>query len=55
MNNNSFSLMTYYLLVKELIGIKKFNQPIKIFNFYSTFTEVNSIQIIFISISQEET
>jgi len=34
--------MTYCSLAKELTGIKKFNQLIKIFNFYSTFTTANN-------------
>ena len=38
MNNSSLGLMTYYSLAKELMEIKKFNTPIKIFNFYSTIT-----------------
>ena len=38
MNSSSLGLMTYYSLAKELMEIKKFNTPIKIFNFYSTIT-----------------
>ena len=38
MNNSSLGLMTYCSLAKELMEIKKFNTPIKIFNFYSTIT-----------------
>ena len=38
MNSNSIGLKTYCSLAKELTGIKNSTQPIKLFNFYLTFT-----------------